>query len=150
MRGCRSSRGICVCRTDCWAEGLGGDRLGQRAGQGMVGGVCDLRQALDHDVVAGMEAEHVDQTHVAVDVVRVLQEVCRVEGAGDVPPQAVALGEQKFDELRRQLYSVVLDVEDGVGAGQNLLFLQYFRRRDACCRSGGHERDEDRHRGAGQ
>ena len=71
--------------------------------------------------MAGVEAEHVHQADVAVNVVRVLEEIGWVEGSGDVPPETVALGEKKLYERWRIVDAVVFYIEDGVGTRQDTL-----------------------------
>ena len=82
-------------------------------------GVGDFREALDGDAVGAVDAEHVDEGDVAVDVLLELEEVVGVEGGCDVPPETVALGEQPLDQLRRLVDAVVFNVEDGVGAAED-------------------------------
>ena len=71
--------------------------------------------------MARVEAEHVHQADVAVNVVRVLEEIGWVEGSGDVPPETVAHGKQKFYERWRIADAVVFNIEDGMGSSQDAL-----------------------------
>ena len=84
-------------------------------------GVGDFREALDGDAAGAVDAEHVDEGDVAVDVLLELEEVVGVEGGCDVPPETVALGEQPLDQLRRLVDAVVFNVEDGVRATEDAL-----------------------------
>ena len=82
----------------------------------MLGGVGDFFQAVEGDVAGGMDGDHVGKDDVGVDVFGVLEVIARVEGGGDVPPEAVVLDEEPADEGFGVLDAVVFEVEDGVVA----------------------------------
>ena len=66
--------------------------------EGMIAGIGDLREAVDGHVVGGMNPQHVDEAEVTVDVAFRVEEVAGVEGLGDVPPEAVIVGEEPADQ----------------------------------------------------
>lgn len=112
---CRSLRVIYGCWSEFrgWLAGLRRER--------MLRGVRNLWQAIECDVKTGVQTEHVDQAHISVDVVRVLEKVSGIEGPGDMPPEAVASIEQPRDQFRRLADTVVFDIQDGVKVGEDLL-----------------------------
>src|SRR4051794_6375238 len=59
-----------------------------------------LRQ-IDRGWIVAWEADHVAGRRIAEDVLRIGEEILRIEQRGDVPPQAIAKPEQKRNELWR-------------------------------------------------
>ena len=71
---------------------------GEWTDQRVVGGVGDRFEALEGDVAGGVEGDHVGKDDVGIDVLGVLEVIAGVEGGGDVPPEAVIVGEEPADQ----------------------------------------------------
>ncbi len=73
-------------------------------------------------------AQILSSPRVAEVVVRVLQEIVRIESAGQMEVDAVAAGQQPLKHRGRSVAGVVLRVNDGPSAGDQLLrALQYAK-----------------------